>query len=185
MERVNQGERIAAASGIALILIMFIFKWFGVKVSGATGFPGAPSGTLEATFNAWQSYGWQDILLFITGIAAIGLAAIAAQDMELDLPIGASAIVTGLGALSAVVVIISIISPPHSGEAALANIDITRKIGVFLGLIATIGIVVGGWMAMQEEGAAAAPGHAGGGPPPPPPAGGPPPPPPPPPPSGP
>jgi hypothetical protein len=183
MERVNQGERIAAASGIALILFMFIFKWFGLKFAGPTGIPGAPSIAVEGSRNAWGSYGWQDLLLFITAIAAIGLAAIAAQDMELDLPIGASAIVAGLGALSVLVIVISLISPPSFGvNLSGSGVSHTRKIGAFLGLIAAIGIVVGGWMAMQEEGAAyASDDYGGGGPQPP--AGGPPPPPPPPPPA--
>ena len=32
------------------------------------------------------------------------------------------------------------------------RLDVSRKIGVFLGLIAAVGIAYGGWRAMQEEG---------------------------------
>ena len=59
--RLTQGEKIAGVSGIALILIMFIFKWFGLKV-GVGGFDSS-----KASRNAWGSYGFIDIVLFITG----------------------------------------------------------------------------------------------------------------------
>lgn len=148
--RLTQGEKIAGASGIALILIMFIFKWFGLEVSGSAGGFEFSAGGSE---NAWGSYGFIDIVLFITVAAAIGLALISASQTEVGLPVAASAIVAGLGILSVVLIIISIISPPDFGaELDGTGIDQTRKIGVWLGLIAAIGIAYGGWRAMQEEG---------------------------------
>jgi hypothetical protein len=144
LTRLTQGEKIAAVSGIALILIMFIFKWFGLEV-GVAGF------TAEGSRNAWGSYGFIDIVLFVTVAAAIGLALISASQTEVGLPVAASAVVAGLGILSVVLIIISIISPPDFGVEG-SGIDHTRKIGVWLGLIAAIGIAYGGWRAMQEEG---------------------------------
>ena len=144
--RLTQGEKIASVSGIALILIMFIFDWFGLK-AGVAGF------TAEGSRNAWGSYGFIDIVLFITVAAAIGLALISASQTEVGLPVAASAVVAGLGILSVVLIIISIISPPDFGvDLSGTGIDHTRKIGVWLGLIAAIGVAYGGWRAMQEEG---------------------------------
>ncbi len=146
LTRLTQGEKIAGVSGIALILIMFIFKWFGLK-AGVGGF------TVEGSRNAWGSYGFIDIVLFITGVAAVGLAALAASETETGLPVAAGAIVAGLGALSVLLIIISLISPPDFGaDLSGTGIDHTRKIGVWLGLIAAIGVAYGGWRAMQEEG---------------------------------
>jgi hypothetical protein len=148
--RLTQGEKIAAVSGVALILIMFIFKWFGLEVSGSTGGFAFSAGGSE---NAWGSYGFIDIVLFITVAAAIGLALISASQTEVGLPVAASAIVAGLGILSVVLIVISIISPPDFGaDIDGTGIDQTRKIGVWLGLIAAVGIAYGGWRAMQEEG---------------------------------
>jgi hypothetical protein len=148
--RLTQGEKVAAVSGIALILIMFIFDWFGLK------FTGGPEGlgvSVEGSRNAWGSYGFIDIVLFITVAAAVGLALISASQSELGLPVAASAVVAGLGILSVVLIIISIISPPDFGvDLSGSGIDHTRKIGVWLGLIAAIGVAYGGWRAMQEEG---------------------------------
>jgi hypothetical protein len=144
--RLTQGEKIAGVSGIALLLIMFIFDWFGLKADVA-GF------TAEGSRNAWGSYGFIDIVLFITVAAAVGLALISASQTEVGLPVAASAVVAGLGILSVVLIIISIISPPDFGvDLSGSGIDHTRKIGVWLGLIAAIGVAYGGWRAMQEEG---------------------------------
>ena len=174
LTRLTQGEKIAGVSGIALILIMFIFKWFGLK-AGVGGF------SVEGSRNAWGSYGFIDIVLFITVVAAVGLAAIKASDADVGLPVAASAIVAGLGVLSVVLIIISIISPPDFGvDLSGTGIDHTRKIGVWLGLLAAIGVAYGGWRAMQEEGTsyggeadrfrgAPDPGRSAGPPPPPPP----------------
>jgi hypothetical protein len=162
--RLSKGEKVAGVSGILLILFMFIFKWFGLKVGGDVGTFGI---SVEGSENAWGSYGFIDIVLFITALAAIGLAVLAASESEMGLPVAASAVVAGLGVLSVVLVIISIISPPDLGaDLSGTGIEHTRKIGVWLGLIAAAGVAVGGYMAMQEEGTSfgdQASGLGGGG----------------------
>jgi hypothetical protein len=145
--RLTQGERIAGVSGVALILIMFIFKWFGLEAS-------LPGFVAEASENAWHAYGWLLVLvLLVTGAAAICLALFKATQTDVGLPVALSAIVAGLGAIALLIIVISIISPPNIAGVDLAEgIDKTRKIGVWLGLIAAAGITYGGWRAMQEEG---------------------------------
>jgi hypothetical protein len=173
----NRGEKIAGVAGVLLILIMFIFDWFGPK--GATDLGGT---------NAWESYGLTDIILFLTALAAVGLAVLAASDAEVGIPVALSAIVTALGIISVILVVISIISPPDydiPGVAGTAfaggEIETSVKIGVILGLLAAIGVTVGGYLAMQEEGTSftgeadrirgggTGPGAPGAGPPSPPP----------------
>jgi len=182
--RLNQGEKVAGVSGVLLILIMFIFKWFGLKAS--VGVTGISVVNAEVTRNAWGSYGFIDIVLFITALAAIGLALLAASEGDVGLPVAASAIVAGLGILSVILVIISIISPPDFGvDVSGVGIDHTRKLGVWLGLIASAAVAVGGYLAMQEEGTSfgdeagrfGGGGDVGAGSPPPPPSSTPPPPP--------
>jgi hypothetical protein len=178
LTRLTQGEKIAGVSGIALILIMFIFDWYGVEgISGGV--------------DAWEAYSFVDIVLFLAAASAIGLAVMRASQSEMNLPVAASAIVAGLGILAVVLVVIRIIDPPGGGDISgfgvTVEVDVTRKIGVWLGLIAAAGVAFGGYRAMQEEGTTFG-GQAdrlqdrvsGGGdeppPPPPPPAGSPPPP---------
>ena len=165
VSKLSQGEKIAGGSGIALILFMFIFDWFGYKVAGGFGISGATAGR-----NAWGAFSFIDIVLFITAVAAIALAYTSASGTAVSLPVAMSAIVAGLGILSVVLVLFRIISPPDlsvGGISAGDAVDTTRKFGVFLGLIATAGIAYGGYAAMQEEGTSFGDvGKAGGGSPP-------------------
>lgn len=147
--RLGRGEMIAAVSAILLLLIMFIFDWFGNDFGGA---------------NAWESFSVIDIILFITIIVAIGLAVMAANAQTVDLPVAGSALVAGLGILSVLLILFRIIDVPDFGGAGAAleeaealgidtgGAEIGRKIGVFLGLIAAGGIAYGGYRSMQEEG---------------------------------
>ena len=150
VSRVRQGEKIAAISAIVLILIMFIFDWFGLKLSGASGAFGG-----EGAGNAWRSYGFIDLVLFVTALAAIALAWLSASQTRVNLPVAASAVVAALGVISIVLILFSIINPPDFGAPSAAfdqGLEHTRKIGVFLGLIATAALTYGAFIAMREEG---------------------------------
>jgi hypothetical protein len=161
VSRLRRGEQIAGISGVALLLIMFIFDWFSVSAAGGVGpsFGG----------NAWDTMEIIRWVLLLTALAGVALAVLAITQSEIDLPVATSAIAAGLGILSVILVLYRIINPPDGGLGDL--IDVGRSIGVFLGLIAAAGVAYGGWSAMQEEGAAySSPGDQYGGAPPPPPA---------------
>ncbi len=177
--RLTRGERIAGIAGLALFIIMF-FSWFGSKAVSVS----TPGGTFSVaggavTVNAWQSFSWIDLILFITVISAVALAVIRLTETRLDLPVAVSAVTAGLGALSTLLVLYRILNPID---------DASRKFGIFLGLIAAGAVTYGGWLAMQEEGTTfgdqadrlrdrpgGGPGAGPSPPPPPPPSGGPPP----------
>jgi hypothetical protein len=158
VNNLNTGEKIAGISGIALLIIMFLFSWFS--------FEGVGGG-----LSAWEAFAWIDFVLFLAAAAAIALAVLAATRTDVDLPIAGSAIVTGIGALGVLLVIFRIISPPDFGAFGF-EAETDRSIGVFLGLLAIAGVTVGGWLAMQEEGASFTDVGGGGGPAPPPGGGG-------------
>jgi hypothetical protein len=142
LTRLRTGEQIAAVAAIALFIIMFAADWFGIKAGG-----------VEFTRDAWGSYGFTDVILLLTVLAAIGLAYLSASGARVNLPVAASAIVTALGILSLILIIISIISPPNfAGVSLPEGVDKTRHVGVWLGLIATAVLTYGGYLAMQEEG---------------------------------
>ena len=141
MDNLRRGEQIAGASGVALLLIMFIFDWFSVS---------APGGGISVGGNAWDTMEIIRFILLLTALAGVGLAIAAITQSDVNMPVAASAIATGLGILSVILVAFRIISPPDGGLGDL--IDVGRSIGVFLGLIASAGVAYGGWVAMQEEG---------------------------------
>jgi hypothetical protein len=166
----RMGEKIAGAAGLALIVIMFL-GWWGAP--GDVAELAELSGVDTGSASAWEAHDLMDIIWFLTGLAGIALAVVAAGRASINLPVALSAIVAGLGILSTLLIIYRLIDPPF---------DAGREFGVFLGLIAAAGVAYGGYRAMQEEGTSFQ-GEAdrlqhdrpGGGTPPPPPAGGPPP----------
>ena len=150
-DRLRTGEMIAGIAGIALLIIMFL-PWFGVDLgigeqldqAQDLGFD-VPDVQDSVNFNAWESFGFIDIILFLTAIAAVGMATASAMARTVALPVAASAITTALGFLATVLVIYRLIDPIGEG-------GVDRKYGLFLGLIAAAAVAYGGWRAMQEEG---------------------------------
>ncbi len=141
MSRLSRGELIAGASGLALLVVMFL-PWYGVDVS-VGGFSASESG------NAWEVFSYIDIVLFLVAAVAIGLAVARLADVALppDLPV--AQIVAGAGALAVLLVLYRIIDVP--GPDISATVDFGRKIGLFLGLIAAGGVAYGGYLSMGES----------------------------------
>ena len=121
--RLTQGEKIAGVSGIALILIMFIFKWFGLEVSGSAG------GFAFGRARLAQRMGLVRLHRHRPVHHGGGRDRAGADQRLADrvgLPVAASAIVAGLGILSVVLIIISIISPPDFGADCRAPASTAR-----------------------------------------------------------
>jgi hypothetical protein len=160
LTKVKQAEKIAGIAGALFIIDMFLHWWSGPTFSGF-------GIHVSASFNAWQASSFMDIIWFISALSGVTLFLMAANNVALNLPIAMSAIATGLGAFSTLLILFRIIDPPYS---------LGRSYGVFLGLILMGAMTYGAWTAMQEEGATFTPsggtggtGGTGGAPPPPPP----------------
>ena len=138
VNRLSQGEKIAAGSGVLLFIVMF-FAWFGAPDNAITDAINAAG--IDTTANAWQSFDFIDLVLLVTILAAVGAAAAKAADRRVDFPL--STVVTVLGGLSTLLVLYRILDPPS---------DASRKFGVFLGLILVAALTYGAWLSMQEEG---------------------------------
>jgi peptidoglycan/LPS O-acetylase OafA/YrhL len=134
--RPSQGQRLAGFAGLALILIMFLFAWYGLEHSNANG---------ADAFDAYSD--WVGIILVFAAFAGMSLAVFGSRAARIQLPVSLSVAATVLGALSAILIFIYIISPPSPG-----GLDLNRKLGVWLGLIAAGALAAGGYMTMQEEG---------------------------------
>jgi hypothetical protein len=145
--RGSSGEVIAGVGGLVLILSMFVFAWFGLE-----GFTGDAFDALDD---------WVNILLVFAAFSGMSLALFGSGVARVDVPL--SLVTAVLGGVSALVILIHIISPPGV-DIGTGSIDLDPEFGVWLGLVAAIVIAVGGYRAMQEEGVTV--GRAGSPPPP-------------------
>ena len=143
MSRISFGEMVAAISGLLLFLFMFV-GWYGVE--------GAPGSA-----NAWESFSFIDILLFLVCLVAIGMALLrAAASAPPNLPAPPGLIVAVAGAIAVLLILFRLIATPDFGALGI-EVDTTRKIGVFLGLLAAGGIAYGGFAAMGDRASGTAP----------------------------
>lgn len=150
--RLGRGELIAGISGVLLFIFMF-FSWFGVP-----GFAGdvidqaqdlGVAIDVDTTANAWQAFDFIDLVLLLAVIISVGFAIMSATGSNENLPVAGGALTAGIGIIATLLVLYRIIDPPS---------DAGREIGVWLGLITSAGIAVGGWISMQEQGGASSSG---------------------------
>jgi hypothetical protein len=154
----SQGELIAALGGLVLFIAM-LMDWYGVKVKTSLGSFG---GGLEGP-NAWQSFSLIDILLFLCILLVVGVAALRGLNRLPEMPYSPSLVVAAAGGIAFLLVLFRFIVQPFDVPD---GVDITRKFGIWLGLISSIAMAYGGWRAMQEAGTSfgdlSAPGGGGG-----------------------
>ena len=67
-----------------------------------------------------------------------------------DLPQPPGLIIAAAGAFAVLLILFRLIVIPD-GNVDVDGVDFSRKIGIFLGLIAAAGITFGGWTAMNER----------------------------------
>jgi hypothetical protein len=127
------GERITWVSGLVLALSSFMDWYAGSGVGVKLAVIGWHSGVLGK-------------LVFFLGLAVLVIVSLRELGFELPPSIPESLVVLGLGALAAVFVLIRIISIPDSVLPADG-----RGIGIWISLLASLGVILGGILRAAEE----------------------------------
>jgi hypothetical protein len=127
------GERITWVAGLVLALSSFMDWYAGSGVGVTLSVIGWHTGVLGK-------------LVFFVGLAV--LAIVAAREVGFELPpaVPDSLVVLALGALGLIFVLIRVISIPDAVLPADG-----RGIGIWISLVAALGIVVGGLLRAAEE----------------------------------
>src|ERR1700753_864486 len=139
-ERPSPGEQIAGIAGLALILTMFLFAWFGFDV---------PSGVDVNGLDALDAFSdWFDILLVFVGLGGVMLALFGNGVARSPVPL--SVVTTVLAGIGTIVTIIYVISPPGAPGVGggVVEVSLTREFGLWLGLIEVIVLTYGGYRCM-------------------------------------
>ena len=148
LDRLSNGEKIAGVSAILLFVFMF-FHWFGSEGSGELQL-------FSVGRNAWEALDYIPIVLVITIVATLAVAALRLTNAVLMPLILANAAVANLGIVSMLLILFRILDPPNFGSfrEVWGNITIEGMVQfpIFLALLAAAGIAFGGCLAMREEG---------------------------------
>ena len=129
----SAGERIIWVSALVLALSSFMGWYAGSGVGVKLAVIGWHSGVLGK-------------LVFFIGLAVLALVALRESGFELPPTVPDSLLVLGLGALALIFVLIRLISIPDSVLPADG-----RGIGIYIALIAALGVVLGGLLRAAEE----------------------------------
>lgn len=128
VRRLRAGEWIAALSGVALLVSLFL-PWYGAGADGdATG---------------WEALAAVDIALALVAAFGVSLLVVTASQSVPAVPVALSTVVTLVGLIGVVLVLVRLAATPGGLDG--------RELGVWLALVAAIGIVAGAWVAMHDE----------------------------------
>jgi hypothetical protein len=125
LQRLRAGEWVAAASGVALFVSLFL-PWYG---------PGS--------LTAWESFAAIDVLLGLVAAAGVLLAIVTATHRVPAVPIALSTLVMFVGFFGVLLVLIRVVDIPDGAGG--------REWALWLGLAGAAGVAAGAAIAMRDE----------------------------------
>jgi len=132
--RTRAGEWAAALAGLVLLASLFL-DWYR-PAGGGAGVSG------------WEAFTIVDLLLALLALAALGLPLITASQRAPAVSIAADTLTTLVGIVVSALILIRTLNTPGLG----ADEDAERLAGAWIGLAATLAIVLAGFVAMRNEG---------------------------------
>src|SRR3954453_5726820 len=122
LTRIRPAEVLTGVCGLVLLIALFL-PWF-------------------EDADAWEAFTVVDFLLALIAAAAIALPGICASNVKTDAPITASSLTVIGAVVASILVLYRLLDPVGDGS---------RKIGLYLGAIASLGIAVASWRAVSDE----------------------------------
>ena len=144
--RLRWTEIVAGVGAVVLLLSMFLLPWYGYKGDLA---PLAARLGVSTSRDAWNSLSTTRWLMLLTVLAALALVYLQGTRRSPALPSTFSLFVWLLGGLTSLVLIYRVlINVPGPNDV------VTRDVGGFVGLLASIVIGFAGYRSLRAEGIA-------------------------------
>lgn len=146
LNKLSRGDSIIGISAIVLFIFSF-FKWLGFNFKGTVF-------NLSASASAWHFT--LTLLAVLLGLVMLAYVVMKALGVEIPSKFGSvtlAQILLGIAAVAFLFVLIKVIVGPNAGVTLPPTITKSRKLGIFVGLAATIGLVVGAYLNFQESNA--------------------------------
>ncbi|HEV2311011.1 MAG TPA: hypothetical protein VGU73_10860 [Acidimicrobiia bacterium] len=149
LNKLSRGDTVIGISAILLFIFSF-FNWLGVNIKGA-GIGSLVN--LSGAANAWHfTLAWLAVLLGLVMLAYVVMKALGVEIPDKFGNVTLAQILLGIAAVAFLFVLIKLIAGPNIGTVP-SFVTKSRKIGIFLGLIATIGLLGGAFLNFQESNA--------------------------------
>ena len=138
MRRVRIGEVVAGAAGVLLLASMFL-DWYSVAPEAVLS-PGGERGV-----SAWSAFTVVDVFLALVALLGIGLALAQVVGRGPALPVGLAVVATTLALAATLLVLYRILNQPGPNDL------ISVSSGAWVGLVACLGVFLGGWLSLSDE----------------------------------
>jgi multisubunit Na+/H+ antiporter MnhF subunit len=151
LNKLTTGDQVIGVSGIVLFIVSF-FNWLGFNVNGHT----IAALGVSPSASAWHFT--LTLLAVLLGLVLLIYVVLKALGVEIPGKFGSvtlAQIVLGIAGIAFLFVLIKVIVGPNAGGTLPAGITKSRKVGIFIGLIATIGLVAGAFLNFQADNATA------------------------------
>jgi hypothetical protein len=123
---VRLGELVGAVSGLGLLVVSFL-PWYSAGGEDAT---------------AWEAFSVIDLFIAAAAVAGLSVGVCLLFRISVSYPVAGSTVATLFGAIALLLVAYRLLNPPGSG--------LDLEIGAWLGLLASAGVALGGYLGMQE-----------------------------------
>jgi hypothetical protein len=139
--RIRTGELISAACALLLAPMMFALEWYGV-----VGLPATRRSGITTAENAWRILTYTRWVMLVAIVVALGTVFLHITQRSHGAKTNTSIVVAAVGTITALLLVYRVlIALPRPSSV----VDV--KIGAFLGLLAAIGIALGGIESIREE----------------------------------
>jgi hypothetical protein len=132
LDRLRGGEVIAAAGAVVLFVSLFM-PWFGKVSPYCVPLAGHHCGR---NFDAWQAFGFTDLVLFLAAASGIAMAVLAATSPKTDGAITSACFTVPVAALGTLLALYRVFEPVGK---------------LFVGLAASALLTYGSWRAVRNE----------------------------------
>jgi hypothetical protein len=153
LRRLRAGEWLVGISGLVLFVALFL-PWYDIQEGIAFG----PVDAFDASASAWDSFAVLDVLLAICALGGMAVVIVTAIHSTPAVPLALQSLLTILALVLVALVAFRLIDPPDvsfvegGGRLVREQVnDVSRGAGAWLGLAGTLGLVVGGLVAMRDE----------------------------------
>ena len=148
LRRLRAGEWLAAVSGVALLVSLFL-PWYDTKGDAAGGvcvggYADAIRGLVTcADVTGWESLSAIDVLLAFVAAFGVLLAVVTLTQAVPAVPVAISALLSLAGLFGVILVLVRALALPNWAGG--------REWGIWLALASAIGIIAGAMLAMRVE----------------------------------
>jgi hypothetical protein len=126
LRRLRVGEWIVGAAGVVLLISLFL-PWYGSAQS----------------VSGWEAFAALDVILALVALAAISVPLVTAAYRVPAVPLAWQSLTVLIAFVALLLVLLRVLNLPGELDG--------RESGLWLGLVATLGICAGGLVAMRDE----------------------------------